>query len=83
MISVQYLCTHWVIIIIIQFLNIIFTNAVFSVRPGSHQISGESPGVFLHFPLDEKPLLSAPAGASKRETPTWNLTESTANDNLT
>ena len=39
----------------------------------------ESPAVFLHFPLEEGalgPLLSAPAGASKRETPTSNLTES-------
>ena len=44
-------------------------------------LSGESPAVFLHFPLLEKgpwgPLSSAPAGVSKRETPTSNLTEST------
>ena len=40
-------------------------------------LSGESLAVFLHFPLEERPLLSAPAGASKRETPTSNLTEST------
>ena len=42
--------------------------------------SCESPAVFLHFPLEEEtlgPLLSAPAGDSKRETPTSNLTEST------
>ena len=42
--------------------------------------SCESPAVFLHFPLEEKalgPLLSAPVGASKRETPTSNLMEST------
>ena len=41
----------------------------------------ELPAVFLHTPLKEKgpwkPLLSAPAGASKRETPASNLTEST------
>ena len=44
-------------------------------------LSCESLAAFLHFPLEEKgssgPLLSAPAGASKRETPTSNLTEST------
>ena len=41
-------------------------------------LSCKSPVVFLHFPLEEKgPLLSAPAGASKRDTPTLNLTEST------
>ena len=43
-------------------------------------LSCKSPAVFLHFPLQEKlgPLLSALVGASKRETPTLNLTESTA-----
>ena len=44
-------------------------------------LSCESPAVFLHTPLEEKgalgTLLSVPAGASKRETPTSNLTEST------
>ena len=44
-------------------------------------LSCESLAAFLHFPLEEKgssgPLLSALAGASKRETPTSNLTEST------
>ena len=57
-----------------------------SVRPGSRRSSGRyslanhapAPAVFLHFPLEEKgALLSAPAGATKRETPTSNLTEST------
>ena len=43
----------------------------------------ESPAVFLHFPLARGkgalgPLLSAPAGASKRETTTSNLAESMA-----
>ena len=39
----------------------------------------KSLAVFLHFSLEEKvgPLLSALAGARKRETPTSNLTEST------
>ena len=46
-------------------------------------LSCKSPVVFLHFPLARGkgalgPLLSAPAGASKRETPTSNLAESTA-----
>ena len=44
-------------------------------------LSCESPAVFLHTPQNEKwpwgPFLSAPVGASKRETPTSNLTEST------
>ena len=44
-------------------------------------LSYELPPVFLHFPLEEKgplgALLSAPVGASKRETPTSNFTEST------
>ena len=39
----------------------------------------ESPAVFLHFPGKGTLglLLSVPAGASKRETPTSNLIEST------
>ena len=61
--------------------------AVLSVRPGSRRSSG---GYSLAnrrlyssaFSTREKgamgPLLSAPAGASKRESPTSNLTESTA-----
>ena len=45
-------------------------------------LSCESPAVSLHTALEEKlgtlgTLLSVPAGASKRETPTSNLTEST------
>ena len=44
-------------------------------------LSCELAAVSLHFPLVRNsglgPLLSAPAGASKRETPTSNLTEST------
>ena len=44
-------------------------------------LSYELPPVFVHFPLKEKgplgALLSAPVGASKRETPTSNFTEST------
>ena len=62
-----------------HFVFCIFCNieAVLSVRPSSRQsstervLSCESPVVFLHFPL----------GASKRETPTSNLTESTVEDN--
>ena len=43
--------------------------------------SCKSPAVFLHFLLMEKgprgPFYRAPAGASKRETPTSNITERT------
>ena len=54
-----------------------------SLKPGSRRSSGgySLANRRLHFPLEEKgplgPLLSAPVGASKRETPTSNLTEST------
>ena len=50
---------------------------VLSVRPGSRRSSG---GYSLanHVPASALgPLLLAPAGATKRETPTSNLTEST------
>ena len=71
---------------VLVFLAVAIICPVLSVRPGSRRSSGgyscESPAVFLHFPLEEKgaprPLLSALTGASKRETPTSNLTESTA-----
>ena len=35
-------------------------------------LSCKSPAAFLHFLLEERPLLSAPAGASKRETVLFN-----------
>ena len=59
--------------------------AVLSVRPGSRRSSGgyslANHRLYSCIPTRGKgalgPLLSAPAGASKRETPTSNHTEST------
>ena len=58
-------------------------SSVLSVRPGSRQSSGGYSlvnGLFPAFSTRGKgalePLLSAPAGANRRETPTSNLTES-------
>ena len=59
----------------------LFISPVFSVTPASHRSSGGYSGCIPAYPTKGKgalgPLLSAHAGASKRETPTSNLTEST------
>ena len=59
----------------------LFISPVFSVTPSSRRSSGGYSGCIPAYPTKGKgalrPLLSAPAGASKWETPTSNLSEST------